>query len=185
MSEFHQEGWPSRRHSRECVQDKAIIHTDTSTSRYKQQLAYPCHPTKPPERDAKAEAWTAELGADRGPQQLSPGNGSDCSSLKLKSPAKAQLEHESGKIAGKIGHQETLFQSSLSKTVYYFHQQTGKLITEIFRYCQSLAMMHLPIKQPPLNAPAPSAMGPKHTDHLDRVNLVIIIIIIIYRVSAG
>lgn len=24
-------------------------------------------------------------------------------------------------------------------------------------------MMHLPIKQPPLNAPAPNTMGPKHT----------------------
>lgn len=121
------------------------------------------HVTNPPEKAPRAEARTAELGADRGPQQLSPGNRSNWSSLKLKSPAKAPLEHESGKIAGKIGQQETLFQTSLSKTVYYFHQQTGKLITEIFRYCQSLAMIHLPIKQPPLNAPAPNAMGPKHT----------------------
>lgn len=58
------------------------------------------------------------------------------------------LLRHSWSMSGKIGHQETLFQSSLSKTVYYFHKHTRKLITEIFRYCQSLATMHLPIKQP-------------------------------------
>lgn len=162
-SSFTRRAGPQRRHSCECLHDKDIICTDTSTGRYQQQLALPCHLTNPPEKAPRAEAWRTELGADRGPQQLSPGNGSNWSSLKPKSPAKAQLERESGKIAGKIGQQETLFQLSLSKTVYYFHQQTGKLMTQIFRYCQSLAMMHLPIKQTPLNAPAPNTMGPKHS----------------------
>lgn len=62
------------------------------------------------EKTLRVEVWVAELGAGGGLGRLSLEHGRNWSHLKLKSPAKAQLEHESRKVAGETGQQETLFQ---------------------------------------------------------------------------
>lgn len=115
--------------------------------------------------------WRAELGTDTELGQLSPENGRNWSHLKLKSPAKAQLEHESRKVAGKIGQQETLFQPFHNSVLFPSAAWTA--------YCRNLrvlseacndAFIHQPTTHEGTSSQYDGSQTHCYSDHIDLVN---------------
>lgn len=171
-----------RDNSCECLQDKDIIHTDTSVAGSRNCCSC-ISPHKPSWKSPQGRSPDSRTGS-RGLRQLGPDNGRNWPHLKFKSPAKVQLGAWERKSSRKNRPARNLIPAFPKQRIISI-SSLSSLLQKPLGTVRAFVMMHLSIKQPPLNTPAPNTVGTKHTVTMILLIWLTFVLIIIYRLSAG